>query len=1574
MYKINHNGKRSLDLSKIKTLSIITLIFFMLFVSIYFLGPGLVGWFIAEPGLISYEQNISMTAIGDKIEEWDLEEYPEVFDLRTVKLNGEYIGNGTIKIYLEDDQGNRYLILDNSAIETEDLASVTGYTIAVDVSDEEVEELEEEFEEEVEEEPIDEEPIEEEIEQEEVGEEEINITEEVEDIIEEALEEILENITEEILENITEEVEEEINVTEINISEEVNVTEEILENITEEVEEGIEVEEEEPEEILENVTEEEITEEINITEMINATEVVIKLVDKEIVIKNPVVKKIAGKFKITGDVYERELKEEKITEDTAETNITEEINVTEEVEEINLTSLKKYKNVEFDVIGFEHEFKETWGTITEVELDIDNKENQSIVIGYVILDVEGYEEPAVFELDSPVVIDAGEERVSIPLHFNYEGDSVRRIRVRIKDRDTKIIASAYGSFNPAEAARVEKIKFEDICVETCILPPGLDATNYDLIFEVESGTLDVEQIGYVVKNLTQRYNVKFNVLDYEDNDVSSRIIVDGNETDYNETISLLIGEYDIIVYPYEHTINSLVFEDVIVEDEFDVFIELDQGLEIDNVVQSYAIKPLVEYETVTLNLTVKGDRLYKCSDWSYRWRSCRSEFVLIKDLEENGTYTINVDYGEVAFIETIGINVSNITYRKIKEDIRYDAIIDSTDYNNETDELRVVFHHDYIEPLPIFIKGNVNYALDKNISGENEQVILNISNWNNKRFRILVGGRTEAFEFGVAEVLELTSEVEDSKGRRVDARIELIDSLTEELKAEKTKDEIKETIEEGEYNIKVNLENHSVKEIDFEDIEIYEDFTENIYVDDVNETGNLSEFVEVYAIDPTNLNFTNATVTVTAKGTSLYKCKDWNFTLQECYGNWTLFKTGLVPGQNYTFTLTPEDPGYGESDWWNTSWKYRKQLNITNNNQTQVLEEGYSISFTINTTGNNFLDSGDDVRVVYWNGTDYIELDRWGDEDLGGGWNSSNTIIWFKTQANISAGSSDASYWVYYGNAQAGSAPAYWSDSMGADSPSKVFFAAEDFEEHTNNTDPDGWTDQGTEDFKVRLHGSEKWFQVYTWNMWEDGSTASSMANIGDAVWRAKIYYWQNGSNAWGGIGVRTNNSGDGYLVVVRDGGWYRGNETWGDVTGWMSNSDIHFPLDTKGEIELITHGTNLDAYWHNPPGYSPEKVTLFTGFTLPSGTGKLNVHVERPGLGNTRWIDADNIIVRKYMAPEPTVTVGAEEKEFIPPATVTNLNNQSAGQTWIYWNWTNPSDADFNEAIVYIDGDNVANTSDNFYNATGLNPSTDHTITINTKDTFGNVNDTDVNSTASTSSVLNITSIQIIPDDDNITAGTQINPIESTNVTVTLIANITNTSEIDDCKVRIWNSSGNYSSPTLDIVDGTVQDVGGQTQCNASWFMEYWRNSGDWNLTVDVNLTDSTADNDSSSYYYNVLAAFAVNETYINFSGLPGQTINSSNAYPLEIENFGNKVLNISIKGTDFVGVSDSSFNFSIGNATYNESSSGVFSSITVDYVQISGIDNLGITDIAYLYFRGTIPSGMKSQTYENSISVKGE
>ena len=155
---------------------------------------------------------------------------------------------------------------------------------------------------------------------------------------------------------------------------------------------------------------------------------------------------------------------------------------------------------------------------------------------------------------------------------------------------------------------------------------------------------------------------------------------------------------------------------------------------------------------------------------------------------------------------------------------------------------------------------------------------------------------------------EVDLSIKDAFGAEVLADVEIIDAR--QVKAFVTG--TTQTIDKGKYEIRIKPKTHPVKEIVIEDADIQETIKEIIKLDDVEEKGDLSEFAQVYAIDP-GLNFTSATVTVTAKGTELYKCKDWNFSTQSCYGNWALFKTGLVPGQVYSFTLTPEDAGFGET-------------------------------------------------------------------------------------------------------------------------------------------------------------------------------------------------------------------------------------------------------------------------------------------------------------------------------------------------------------------------------------------------------------------------------------------------------------------------------------------------------------------------------------------------------------------------------------------------------------------------------------------------------------------------------------
>ncbi|MFH0922949.1 MAG: hypothetical protein V1811_02730, partial [Candidatus Micrarchaeota archaeon] len=70
---------------------------------------------------------------------------------------------------------------------------------------------------------------------------------------------------------------------------------------------------------------------------------------------------------------------------------------------------------------------------------------------------------------------------------------------------------------------------------------------------------------------------------------------------------------------------------------------------------------------------------------------------------------------------------------------------------------------------------------------------------------------------------------------------------------------------------------------------------------------------QVFAIDPSQVDFESASFTIPALGETLWKCKDWNFEAQSCFGDWVkLFD--MQAGQTYDVELGPTDPGYAVSN------------------------------------------------------------------------------------------------------------------------------------------------------------------------------------------------------------------------------------------------------------------------------------------------------------------------------------------------------------------------------------------------------------------------------------------------------------------------------------------------------------------------------------------------------------------------------------------------------------------------------------------------------------------------------------
>jgi len=247
------------------------------------------------------------------------------------------------------------------------------------------------------------------------------------------------------------------------------------------------------------------------------------------------------------------------------------------------------------------------------------------------------------------------------------------------------------------------------------------------------------------------------------------------------------------------------------------------------------------------------------------------------------------------------------------------------------------------------------------------------------------------------------------------------------------------------------------------------------------------------------------------------------------------------------------------------------------------------------------------------------------------------------------------------------------------------------------------------------------------------------------------------------------------------------------------------------GEDILVTVNATdnfaVTAVTANGIALTPQIANNWTGtITAIEGTHPVNVSA-RDAAGNVGW---DN-----------STSYTATMLDTIPPASITSLS-PTAGESWINWTWTNPSDPDFNHTIIYMDGMHVANVSESFYNATNLLPDTVHEISTHTVDKIGNVNETWVNASARTAALpdttppASITELQNISYAQNYINWTWMNPLD-TDFNHTMIyldgIHVANVSE------QFYNATNLLPDTVHEISTHTVDKIGNvnETWVNAS-------------------------------------------------------------------------------------------------------------------------------------------------------------
>ncbi|MBI2549430.1 PGF-pre-PGF domain-containing protein, partial [Candidatus Woesearchaeota archaeon] len=195
---------------------------------------------------------------------------------------------------------------------------------------------------------------------------------------------------------------------------------------------------------------------------------------------------------------------------------------------------------------------------------------------------------------------------------------------------------------------------------------------------------------------------------------------------------------------------------------------------------------------------------------------------------------------------------------------------------------------------------------------------------------------------------------------------------------------------------------------------------------------------------------------------------------------------------------------------------------------------------------------------------------------------------------------------------------------------------------------------------------------------------------------------------------------------------------------------------------------------------------------------------------------------------------VGDTNKSFTvdmtSPGSITNLTNESTGLSWIQWNWSNPTNDDFNHTEVWLNNSWLANVSSptNNYVATGLTNSTNYTVSMRTVDHAGNVNTTFVNNTASTNAV---------PDTTPPGTITNLTNVSVTDLSITW--NWTNPNESDYNHVELYVNGSFVANVSYTMHNYTA--LGLQNNTNYTLSTRTVDHSGNIN-TSWVNQTTATA------------------------------------------------------------------------------------------------------------------------------------